>query len=540
MRRSSYEGYTKLAGYVIAFLAILVAAAFYAVCFVAIQFSIWFGGVCQEGASQRTDSRADAVAVGLVTCFAWAFLTFVIVGLTIAVPAGLIAGVAVGLVVGWQVGKGQEAVSWSRSPGALRLGTVRQGRFYVTRPYSVTGLERTKHLVCTGPTGAGKSTLLQNLILQDMEAGAGVCVIDPKDDLVDRLLGHVPSERVDDVILFDATDTERPLGLNPFAGVPAQQRSLAAAEILAVFRRYFSDAWGARLEHILRNVVLALLEVPDATLADVPRLLLDPAYCQYVVSKVSNQAVREFFLVEYEQVLRRRSDAIEPILNKVGPWLVYPELRNIIGQPTNSFDFRRVMDEGKLLFVRIPQGALGEDVSNLLGALIVAKVQLAAQSRVDVSPERRRRFYLYVDEFQNFATSSFAKVLTEARAFGLGLVCSNQYPEQLSRDLQLALTRNAATFVETVYRRGRYELLVGRQEDREDKETEPWVVKPAGSLGPGDRQRAAEIRTTSRERYGRVVTDLFSMPMRATTAGSAPAKNGQRADPAWGHDVEED
>ena len=391
-----------------------------------------------------------------------------------------------------------------------------------------------KHLVCSGPTGTGKSTLIRNLIAQDLRSGCGLCVIDPKDDLIDGLLPHVPEERLEDVILFDAADTERPLGLNPFAGVPATQRSIATSELIAVFRRYFADAWGARLEHVLRNVVLALLEVPGSTLTDVPRLLMDRSYARWVIQHVSNPAVREFFVVEYEEVLRRRSDAIEPILNKVGPWLSYPELRNIIGQPRSAFDVRRVMEEGKLLFVRIPQGVFGEDVSNLLGALIVAKVQLAAQTRIDVHPDRRRPFYLYVDEFQNFATSSFTKILTEARAFAVGLVCVNQYPEQLSRDLQLALARNAATFVQTAYRDGRFQLEVMRQEDAQEKKPKVFVVSPPGPLGTGDENRAERVRALSRERYGRPVDDV---PARLATAESAVRTETVVS---WGRDVEEE
>ncbi len=498
----------------------------------------------QTAGEQRFGRGSDPagqgiLAGGLVTAF-WAFVASAAVGIATREEAGWIAGLIIGLpfavVVGWQASVWQTAFAWSCVRGSSFLGTWRGGRFFVSRPYTVTPLERHKHLVCSGATGAGKSTLVRNLILQDLRAGAGVCVIDPKDDLIDKLLGHIPDARLEDVILFDAADAERPLGFNPFAGITAAQRSLAASELIAVFRRYFVDAWGARLEHILRNVILCLLEVPGSTLADVPRLLLDRSYVSWAIRHVTNLAVREFFLVEYEEVLRRRSDAIEPILNKVGPWLSYPELRNIISQPESAFDVRRVMDEGKVLLVRIPQGIFGEDVSNLLGALIVARVQLAAQSRVGVPAERRRPFYLYVDEFQNFATTSFAKILTEARAFNLGLVCINQYPEQLTRELQLALVKNAATFVEAVYRRGTYLLEVTRQEDLREKVPPAYVVTPPKQLPEGDADKAALVRKMSRERYGRLMRNA---PANAVLFAAEPI-DGEQAAPVWGRDLDEE
>jgi hypothetical protein len=508
----------------------------FGICFVATHLTVALGSGVQTG--RAGNPRVDGVLVGVAAGAAWALL---FIGVTVAsagtyraAPFGAAIGLPLGSVIGWQVGAWQEAVSWSHQRGALYLGRERAGRFLVARPYTVTPRERMTHVMCTGPTGTGKSTLVRNLIVQDLLAGAGVCVIDPKDDLIDALLPHVPDGRSDDVILFDAADTERPLGLNPFAGVPPTQRSVAASELLAVFRRYFVDAWGARLEHVLRNIVLALLEVPGATLADVPRLLLDRSYVIWVLEHVSNPSVREFFEVEYERVLKRRSDAIEPILNKVGPWLSYPELRNIISQPRSAFELRDVMDAGKVLLVRIPQGVFGEDVSNLLGALIVAKVQLAAQSRVDTRAPSRRPFYLYVDEFQNFATTSFAKIVTEARAFNVGLVCLNQYPEQLSRQLQLAMTKNAGTFIQTTYKGGRHRLEVVRQEDIREKKPLVHAVRPPPPLAGGDQGRSERLRALSRERYGRTPCD---------TATGRTQDHGEKqtmdAD-VWGRDIDED
>jgi hypothetical protein len=416
--------------------------------------------------------------------------------------ASVAVGLPLGCVTGWAVASGHEARLWATQRHSVVLGRWRSGPFALERPYTVTHAERLRHMVCTGATGSGKSTLIRNLVVQDLRQGEGVCVIDPKDDLIDGILAHVPENRVDDVILFDITDTERPLGFNPLAGVAPEGRSLAASELISAFRRYFADAWGARLEHVLRNVLLALLEVPGATLVDVPRILLDAGFRERALRQVSNPAVRDFFILEYEQVLRRRADVAEPILNKVGPWLSYPELRAIIGQSRSAFEVREVMDRGSVLLVRIPQGAFGEDISTLLGSLVVAKLQLAAQSRVNLPPAGRRPFFLYVDEFQNFATSSFSRIASESRAFAMGICAANQYPEQLSRELQLSLQRNAATFVQAVRRRGSYRLEVTRQEDSRDREPLVYELRPAGPLPSGDQTKASRIRERSRFLYG--------------------------------------
>jgi len=333
----------------------------------------------------------------------------------------------------------------------------------------------------------------------------------------------VPASRMQDVVLLDATDTKRPLGFNPLSGVPRERHSLATGEIVAVLRRHFKTAWGPRLEHILTNAIMALLEVPGATLLDVTPLLLNPDLRRAVMERVSNPAVREFFAGEFNDFLQRRGDALEPILNKIGPWRAYPELRGIIGQRQSTFDIRTIMDKGQILLVRIPQGALGEDVSSLLGSLVVAKLQQAAHSRVALPANRRRPFYLYVDEFQNFATESFDRILTEARGFGLGLVCANQYAEQLPRDLQLAVAHNTATQVACLQLQGRYELRVRRLSEPED--AEPLVVRPPQRLSAGDSKWAATVRQQSRMTYGRPVDEL-AVPEPAPRSRPTGTRNG--------------
>ena len=527
--------YVRLTLLLIGISTLAATGAFYVACLIAVHVSLVAYSLLGATASgHNLPPRADAAVVGGMTATLWCLLVVVLVEAFdgSAWPVGLLIGLPLGLISGWQVAQWQEAIAWSLAPGSLDLGMWRRGRFFVNRPFTVTAAGRLKHISVQGPTGSGKTTLLKNLIVDDIASGAGVCVIDPKDNLIDDLLAHVPPAREKDVILFDATDTEMPLAFNPLAGVSPERRSVATSELLAVFRRYFADSWGARLEHILRNAILALLELPQATLLDIPRLLLDRQFTAWALRYVSNPGVREFFEVEYEEVLRRRGDAVEPILNKVGPWLTYPELRGIIDRHESSFDLREVMDQGKVLLVRIPQGALGEDISSLLGALMVAKIQLAAHSRVDTPPERRRPFYLYVDEFQNFATSSFARILTEARGFGLGLVCANQYPEQLSRELQLALSRNAATAVQCLHSRGRYRLHITRLEEPRDEDAPP-IVTPAGLLARGDWRQAERIRALSRAQYGRpqIEAEALIVAEGPHSNGSVPGRRArQQAD----------
>ena len=514
----------------------LVYALGYLGCLVATQASV---GVLSWLLNQRhiavpTRTLGARLAVGFLVGLAWALalaaLAFLAFGSWEASWVALGPGLILGSLTGFHAGRWWGLESLGRWPTSLTLGRLRERPFFVSTPYVVSGSERLKHLALDGPTGSGKTTLVRRLVVADLSSGAGLAVIDPKDDLVDSLLAHIPPEREEDTIVFDITDTEYPLGFNPLSGIPPEGRTLATGELISVFRRYFAESWGSRLEHILRNVILALLEVPQATLLDVPRLLLQPDFREHVLSHLTNPGVRRFLSVEFEETLRR-GDAIQPILNKVGPWLSYPELRNVVGQATSSFDVRRVIDRGQVLLVRIPQGALGEDVSTLLGSLIVAKIQLAAHSRVNIPPDKRRPFYLYCDEFQNFATSSFDRILTEARAFKLGLVCCNQYPEQLPRELQLAISRNVATRVHSLHQRGHYFLQVGRLEDA-GQEAQPLIFPASSPLPPGRPERAARIRAISRARYGRpraeaereILSRLGGTPSSAGDSGPRPRR----------------
>lgn len=361
--------------------------------------------------------------------------------------------------------------------------------------------ERLKHTHILGATGSGKTTLLKHLIVQDLQAGHGLAVIDPKGDLIDELLAHVPAHRLDDVVLFDPTDHDHPVGFNMLAFVGEAELSRTASELVSIFKKLFGAAWGQRLEHILRYTALTLLEVPGSTLLDIPDLLLDDDFRHGLLVNVRNFSTRAFWEQEYQVLSNaQRMQAVLPILNRVGPWLAYPEIRNIAGQVHSSFHLRTLMDQGKILLVNIPQGRLGEDASGLLGAMLVSKIQLTAMARAGNPAHTKRPFFLYVDEFQNFVTSSFEKILTEARSFGLGLVVANQYPEQLTPSLRLALANNVAVQLSCYLERGHYRI---RYQTPQNQQAAEWVLQPRRPLDKGNPAQAKQIRRTCRLRYGR-------------------------------------
>lgn len=299
-----------------------------------------------------------------------------------------------------------------------------------------------------GKTGTGKSTLLETLIRQDLAKGHGLALLDPHGDLVERVLASLPEERRADLIYFDATDAKRPLGFNPLECVAAQYRPLAASGLLSVFQHIWADSWGPRLEHILRNALLALLEQPRASLADIPRLLDDNTFRKQVAAKITNEQVRDFWLKEYAGYPARfRAEAIAPLQNKVGAFLANPLIGQIVTQEKSAFRLRKVMDEGKVLLVNLAKGKIGSDTSTLLGALLVSRLGLAALSRADQPEERRRDFYLYLDEFHNFTTLSLVGMLSELRKYRLNLILAHQYLAQLDERLLAAILGNVGTII---------------------------------------------------------------------------------------------
>jgi len=316
------------------------------------------------------------------------------------------------------------------------------------KTFGIKRADRRAHMYVIGKTGTGKSTLLETLIRQDIENGEGLALLDPHGDLVEKVLAAVPEKRKLDLIYFNVPDAAKPLGFNPLESVAPQKRSLAASGLLDAFKKIWADTWGPRLEHILRNALLALLDQPEATLADVLRLLDDAGFRRAMMTRVYNPQVRDFWLREYENYpLRLRAEAIAPIQNKVGAFLSNPILNRILTQPKSSFDLRRVMDERKILLVNLAKGRIGEDTSALLGALLVTKIGLAGLERSDTPEENRPDFYLYMDEFQNFATASLASMLSELRKYRVGMILAHQYLSQLDVQVRDAILGNVGTII---------------------------------------------------------------------------------------------
>ena len=309
--------------------------------------------------------------------------------------------------------------------------------------------ERRRHLYVVGQTGTGKSTLLLNLMRQDFIAGEGVALLDPHGDLAEAALARVPKARTNDLVYINPADTGRPIGFNPLSGVPADLKPIVADGVVSAFRHVWPDSWGPRLDYILTNSVRALLDVPGATLLMLPRLLIDePFRVQLVAHHVSDPLVRSFWMNEYAGYSDSfRTEAISPIQNKIGKALIEPRLRNMLAQPRSTITFRRLMDEGAIVICNLSKGGLGESTAHLLGALLTTAIAQAALSRADTAAADRRVFHLYADEFQSFATESFALILSEARKYALTLTIGHQYLEQLPDRLRAAVFGNAGSII---------------------------------------------------------------------------------------------
>lgn len=316
------------------------------------------------------------------------------------------------------------------------------------RPVAIKHDDRFSHMYVIGKTGVGKTTLLETLLRHDIVLGNGCALIDPHGDFVERVAANIPADRRADLIYLDATDPTQPYGYNPLPRVGSEWRSLVASGLMEVLRKMWADAWGVRMEHILRNTLLALLDQPAATLADIPRLLNDKAVRGQILTNVSNEQVRQFWRLEYERYSPRyRADAIAPILNKTGALLSDPKLNRIFTRSDNQLRLRSVMDQGKILLVNLAKGKIGEDSAALLGGLLVTSLGLAAYSRASIPEEQRRSFFVYVDEFQNFTTLAIANMLSELRKFGVGMVLAHQYLHQLEPDIRHAVLGNAGTII---------------------------------------------------------------------------------------------
>jgi len=300
------------------------------------------------------------------------------------------------------------------------------------RRFGVKTDDRRRHLYLIGKTGMGKTVMMENMAIQDIQQGRGVGFVDPHGEAAERLLDFIPSNRINDVVYFNPADLEYPIAFNVMEKVGPEHRHLVASGLMGVFKKIWPDVWSARMEYILNNCILALLEYPGSTLLGVNRMLADPDYRKKVVDRVTDPVIKSFWVQEFARYTQRYEvEATAAIQNKVGQFISAPLIRNIIGQVRSAIDMRKIMDEGRILIANISKGRVGEDNSRLLGALVVTKLQLAAMSRVDIPEEKRQDFYLYVDEFQNFATEAFCNILSEARKYRLSLTLGNQYIAQL-------------------------------------------------------------------------------------------------------------
>ena len=316
------------------------------------------------------------------------------------------------------------------------------------RKFGIKLDDRRRHFYVIGKTGMGKTVMIKNMAIQDIQDGHGISFVDPHGEAAEELLDFIPANRINDVIYFNPADIEYPIAFNIMEKVDVRYRHLVAGGLMGVFKKIWPDVWSARMEYILNNCILALLEYPDATLLGVNRMLSDIDYRKKVVEKITDPVIKAFWVQEYSRYTQRYEvEATAAIQNKVGQFVSAPLIRNIIGQVKSSINMRKIMDEGKILIMDLSKGRIGEDNSRLLGALMITKLQLAAMQRVDVPEEKRKDFFLYIDEFQNFATQSFISILSEARKYRLSLILGHQYITQMEEEVRDAVFGNVGTMV---------------------------------------------------------------------------------------------
>lgn len=389
--------------------------------------------------------------------------------------------------------------------------------------FGISTPDRRKHIYIIGKTGAGKSTLIANMAIDDIRRGRGLGVIDPHGDLTEAILDYIPKRRVNDVVYLEPFDLERPFHLNILEVQNKEQKHLVASGIVSIFYKIYGHSWGPRLEYILRNVILTLLEVPDATLTDALTLISDERKRNKMLEKVTDPVILAFWKNEFAKMPDRlRTEAISPIQNKVGQFVTSPMIRNIVGNPKSSIDLREIMDEGKILLLNLSQGKLGEDNAALLGAMFITRLQLAAMGRSFQKEEDRKDFFLYVDEFQNFATESFIKILSEARKYRLSLTLANQYIDQLDKEVGNAIFGNVGTLMSFVVgsrdgyllskeygevysdkdlvNLGKFETVIKLSVDGQTSSPFPARTLPPPTLKNSNREKIIRL---SKEKYGR-------------------------------------
>ncbi len=400
-------------------------------------------------------------------------------------------------------------------------------------PFGIKTDDRRRHMYLIGKTGMGKTTVMENMVIQDIRNGHGVAFLDPHGDSIQRILNSIPSNRVNDVIYFNPSDLDFPVAFNILESVDPKYKHLVASGLMGVFTKIWANLWSARMEYILNNTILALLDSPGNTLLGITRMYVDKKYRKKIVDNIKDPMVRAFWVDEFANYNEKyRTEAIAPIQNKVGQFLSSGIIRNIVGQPKSTIDLREIMDNQKILIMDLSKGKVGEDNSALLGAMLVTKMQLAAMSRTDIPESERKDFYLYVDEFQNFATDSFATILSEARKYRLNLIVGHQYIGQLVQErntkVRDAIFGNVGTLV--VFRVGaedaeflvkefepvftevdivnlpKYQILLKLMIN--GVASDPFsatTLSPNPSFLTGNSQKTIKV---SRERYSNPVTDV--------------------------------
>lgn len=322
----------------------------------------------------------------------------------------------------------------------------------VERPIYVSDEDRRRHVYVIGKTGTGKSQLLEEMIVQDIKAGRGCAVVDPHGDLIDGVLARIPPERAEDVIYFDPSDTDRPMGLNMLEAKTEEQKHFVVTSIVGLMYKLYdpmkTGIIGPRFEHAIRNAMLTVMVEPGNTFVEVVRVLTDSTFVQELLPKLQDPIIRRYWTDQIAQTADfHKSEVLDYIVSKFGRFVTNKLMRNIIGQSDSSFDFRRVMDEGKILLVNLAKGKIGEENSNFLGLILVPRILISAMSRQEIPEEKRRDFYLYVDEFQNFATPDFAQILSEARKYRLNLIVANQFIGQMEEEVKNAVFGNVGTLI---------------------------------------------------------------------------------------------
>lgn len=409
------------------------------------------------------------------------------------------------------------------------------------RTFGIKQNDRRRHMAIIGKTGMGKSTLIQKLIASDMIAGRGVALIDPHGDLAEAVLDVVPKRRTNDVVLLDAGDRHFPPAFEPLRCGQGGDTSLIASGVVGAFKKLYGDSWGPRLEYILRNAVLALLDVEGTSLLSLMQLLNDRHYRERLVEQVRDPLVRSFWLDEFAaKNAKWQEEAVAPIQNKVGQFLSSPLLRSIVGQVPGRIDLRQIMDKQQILIVNLSKGRIGEDACTLLGSLLVSALQQAAMSRAELPESGRTDFYLFVDEFQTFATDSFATILSEARKYRLNLIVANQFLDQMEEGTRQAVFGNVGSML--CFQCGPTDAVVLSEQLAGDIEpsdlmalpqyhalcrllvdgmpSKPFSMQTLPPLVPARDDRAATVRGVSRRRYARPLVQVTAQ-LDAQLAGNS-------------------